>query len=142
MGETKYEKGTAEPKIENLLKIAKFFNIEILDLLEKDLLNNAVIQEELEKVSNSKSELALGAGEARDHLIEELLDSKEKIERFIRQSDDMQKILEGFREFHRFKMESNPGFSDDVKKILVIKSIDKTKKPPAKADIGKSNLLS
>jgi transcriptional regulator with XRE-family HTH domain len=32
-----YENGTAEPKICNLLKLARFFNISIVDLTQKDL---------------------------------------------------------------------------------------------------------
>jgi transcriptional regulator with XRE-family HTH domain len=32
-----YENGTAEPKICNLLKLAQFFNISIIDLTQKDL---------------------------------------------------------------------------------------------------------
>ncbi|GJM63589.1 helix-turn-helix transcriptional regulator [Persicobacter diffluens] len=112
-----YEKSTAEPKIENLVRICKFFNVEIIDILEKDFTNIAAIQEELENIEGPKSEVALGEGEAREHMITELIDNKKRMERFISQSDDMHKILEGFRQFHRFKMANHKLISDDVKKM-------------------------
>ncbi|BDD01782.1 helix-turn-helix domain-containing protein [Persicobacter psychrovividus] len=112
-----YEKMTAEPKIENLLKICKFFNVEVSEFLEKDLQNIAIIQEEMEKVNSESNPTNLGEGEATEHFIEELEDNKKRLERFIGQSDDMQKILEGFRQFHKFKMSNNPIITEDVKKM-------------------------
>ncbi len=32
-----YEKGAAEPNTKNLLKIVRFFNIDVIDFVEKDL---------------------------------------------------------------------------------------------------------
>jgi hypothetical protein len=41
----------------------------------------------------------------------------ERIHQFIRQSEEMHKILEGFKLFHKFKMENGRTVSEDVKKI-------------------------
>lgn len=112
-----YEKGTAEPRLENVLKIVKLFNIELSDLLEKDLSNSAAIQEELEKMGLQSTTAPLAPEEATAHLKAELIDNRMRLERFIGQSDDMQKILEGFRQFHKFKMEKAGDISRDVKNI-------------------------
>jgi transcriptional regulator with XRE-family HTH domain len=63
-----YEKGTAEPRLENVLKIVKLFNIELSDLLEKDLSNSAAIQEELEKMGLPNEAAPIPAEEATAHL--------------------------------------------------------------------------
>ena len=112
-----YEKGTAEPRLENVLKIVKLFNIELSELLEKDLANSAAIHAELEKVGYEVSDKSLPPEEATAHLKAELIDNRERLERFIHQSDDMQKILEGFRQFHKFKMTKGGEISRDVKNI-------------------------
>ena len=112
-----YEKGTAEPKLENVLKIVKLFNIELSDLLEKDLANAAAIHAELERVGYDVSEKAIAPEEATAHLKAELIDNRGRLERFIHQSDDMQKILDGFRQFHKFKMTKSGEISRDVKNI-------------------------
>lgn len=112
-----YEKGTAEPRLENVLKIVKLFDIELSDLVEKDLANSAAIHEELEKAVFDTSEKAIAPEQATAHLKAELIDNRERLERFIHHSDDMQKILEGFRRFHKFKMTRSGEISRDVKNI-------------------------
>ncbi len=112
-----YEKGTAEPKLENVLKIVQLFNIDLSDLLEKDLANTAAIQEELEKIGIPNDRAPIAPEEATAHLKAELIDNRMRLERFIGQSDDMQKILEGFRQFHKFKMSKSGEISRDVKNI-------------------------
>lgn len=112
-----YEKGTAEPKLENVLKIVKLFNIELADLLEKDLTNSAAIIEELEKGGYETPAPHVAPEEATAHLKAELNDHRIRLERFISQSDDMQKILEGFKQFHKFKMEKAGEITRDVKNI-------------------------
>lgn len=112
-----YEKGTAEPRLENVLKIVKLFNIDLSDLLEKDLSNTAAIQEELEKVGLQTDEVPIAPEEVTAHLKAELIDNRMRLQRFISQSDDMQKILEGFRQFHKFKMAKAGDISRDVQAI-------------------------
>lgn len=112
-----YEKGTAEPSLENVLKIVKFFNIELTDLVEKDLANSAAIHAELEKAGYDEPEKTILQKQATAHLRAELADNRERLERFVHQSDEMQKILDGFRQFHKFKMKRAGEISRDVQNI-------------------------
>ena len=50
-------------------------------------------------------------------MLKRLVNRDERIQQFIRQSEEMHKILEGFKLFHKFKMENGRTVSDDVKKI-------------------------
>ena len=55
-----YEKGTAEPKICNLLRLSKFFKISVLDLTQKDLSNGDTVEiasENYERISTAEQEL-------------------------------------------------------------------------------------
>ena len=87
-----YEKGTAEPNVNNLLKIVKYFNIDLIDLIEKDLSSGTLSVDILQ-----------GEDLAANVLIEELEGHSYKMEKFLHQSNDMQKIMEGFRTLHQFK---------------------------------------
>jgi hypothetical protein len=50
-------------------------------------------------------------------LLKRLIEKDEQIKFFVRHSDEMQKILEGFKTFHQFKMQNGHMLSEDVKKI-------------------------
>ncbi len=111
-----YEKQSAEPSMANLNRIGKFFKIELSELIEKDL----------SEKSKMISSLAAGQEEdkyvekaAEEILFESLEDNQEKIEKFRRRSDEMARILDGFRQFHKFRMENAGGLSDDVKKLAL-----------------------
>lgn len=54
-----YEKGTAEPKICNLLKLAKLFKVSIIDLTQKDLsnINLAEYKSSVKNFDNTELEL-------------------------------------------------------------------------------------
>lgn len=95
-----YEKGTAEPNMSNLLKIVKYFNIDLSDIVEKDLtLSSELTAEMLDLPENGTAQIDA----TEEYMIDELEDQALKIERFMEQSNDMQKILEGFRSFYRYK---------------------------------------
>lgn len=111
-----YEKGMAEPKLENLIKMMELFKIEIKDLVEIDLSG-------MEKLGNEISRLGEKENEddeylkKKEKLLEQLVNRDEKLKYFVKHSDQMQKILEGFKSFHQFKMSNGRRLSDDVKKI-------------------------
>lgn len=108
-----YEKGSAEPSLGNLHKIAKFFDVDIGLMIENDL-------EELFRDNGTTHENETMEGEVlnSDRVIKDkLILNKNLVEEFKEKSDSMVKILEGFRQFHKFKMESTDDFSDDVKKM-------------------------
>lgn len=111
-----YEKGNAEPNINNLTKIGKFFNTDLNELIEKDLsFTNEVIMkiDHMEKGNNFPGD------EAEEILKESLEDQKGAIEMFKRRSDEMARIFEGFRQFHKFRMENTDQLSEDVKKMAL-----------------------
>lgn len=88
-----YEKGNAEPKLENLLKIAKFFNISGNDLIGKDL----ALKDQLD-----------------DH---QAID--ESIVQLELQAENFQKIIDGFKAFHHYKISRDPEKTGrDPKEVL------------------------
>lgn len=111
-----YEKGIAEPSMDNLMKIVKYFNIEFRDLVETDLANREAVRAELEKLGESTSN-HLASSINEDDLKAELISNKRKLENFVNQSDSMQKILDGFRQFHKYKMTQNDNISEEVKRM-------------------------
>lgn len=95
-----YEKGTAEPNINNVLKIVKYFNIDLTDIVEKDLtISSGFATEMMELPENG----VLSMDHPEEQMIDELEDHGLKIERFLEQSNDMQKILSGFKSFYLYK---------------------------------------
>jgi transcriptional regulator with XRE-family HTH domain len=108
-----YEKQSAEPSMINLLQIGKFFNTELSDLIGKDLsLHNDLIHQVGEGGS-------FNGQKAKKLLVATLEENRDKIERFRKRSDEMARILDGFRQFHKFRMENAAQLSDDVKKLAL-----------------------
>lgn len=112
-----YEKGIAEPSMTNLMNIVKYFNIEFRDLVETDLANRQAMRDELEKLGDAPID-----GDSMDFnqqdLKKELIANKRKLENFVGQSDNMQKILDGFRQFHEYKMSNRDmEMSEEVKRM-------------------------
>jgi transcriptional regulator with XRE-family HTH domain len=113
-----YEKGTAEPRLENLIKMMELFKVEIKDLVEIDLAGMESLGQEIEdlkKLHETDQKEKFDLRKAR--LLKRLIDKDEQIKFFVRHSEEMQKILEGFKTFHQFKMQNGHRLSDDVKKI-------------------------
>ncbi|MBS0000458.1 MAG: helix-turn-helix transcriptional regulator [Cyclobacteriaceae bacterium] len=113
-----YEKGTAEPRLENLIKIMELFKVEIKDLVEIDLAGMENLGQEIEDLKRfhgTEEKEKYDIRKAR--LLKRLIVKDEQIKFFVRHSDEMQKILEGFKTFHQFKMKNGHRLSDDVKKI-------------------------
>ena len=111
-----YEKQSAEPSIKNLSKIGRYFNIELNDFIEKDL---SVKYEMINKVDEEGVEGAVNTKQAEEILFESLEDNQKKIEKFGKRSYEMAQILEGFRQFHKFRMENSEVLSEDVKKMAM-----------------------
>lgn len=108
-----YEKGTAEPSMKNLSKFSGYFKVNLNDLVEKDLEAT-----EPGRVNDRQvSYLSLTEDMTEEQLVDTLIDNKERLETFRKRSDEMARILEGFRQFHKFKMESMPEVTEDVRKM-------------------------
>lgn len=111
-----YEKGSAEPNMTNLSKIGKFFKVDLGDLIEEDLsLRNTVIN----RMDGSETGEKLEEEKMEEMFVESLQMNGKKIEKFRKRSDEMARILDGFRQFHKFRMESSDRLSDDVKKMAL-----------------------
>ncbi|MEE4257816.1 MAG: helix-turn-helix transcriptional regulator [Bacteroidales bacterium] len=111
-----YEKQSAEPSIVNLTKIGKFFNIDLNDIIEKDLSLKDDIIDKLEDADLSGN---LDEEPVKELFIESLEENQKKIEKFRKRSDEMARILDGFKQFHKFRMENSEKLSDDVKKMAL-----------------------
>lgn len=110
-----YEKGSAEPNLKNLLSFAKYFNVDVGQMVEIDL---EVLLQPFENVDKNAINNSQALVE-ESRIVDKLIDNKEQIEQFKKRSDDMVKILEGFRQFHKFKMESSGEISEDVRKMAM-----------------------
>lgn len=84
-----YEKGTAEPKICNLLNLANFYKVSVIDLA----------------TSNLQCPVALGA--ARNNYQYELKEEdKAVLEKFNEQAAELKKVMESVQVCHDFKLKS------------------------------------
>ena len=112
-----YEKGSAEPRIENLLKMMQVFKVELKDLVEKDLAGIVKLDQEISSLQQNATYSENLVKWEKGRLLKRLINRDERIKRFVKQSEEMHKILEGFKLFHKFKMENGHTVSEDVKKI-------------------------
>lgn len=92
-----YEKGTAEPKICNLLKIAQLFGVSILDLLGRDLTG--------EDEMNGNS-IPLEAAIEADKWIA-----------YVEHAEEVERVVEGIFHCHAYKMKHISNVDKDVKII-------------------------
>jgi transcriptional regulator with XRE-family HTH domain len=112
-----YEKGSAEPRIENLIKMMQVFKVEVKDLVEKDLAGIEKLDQEISSLKENESYSDFLVKWEKGRLLKRLVNRDERIQQFVKQSEEMHKILEGFKLFHKYKMENGRTVSEDVKKI-------------------------
>lgn len=84
-----YEKGTAEPKICNLLNISHFYKVSVIDLTSSDL------------------QCPIALGTARNNYQYELKEEdKAVLEKFNEQAAELKKVMESVQVCHEFKLKS------------------------------------
>lgn len=83
-----YEKGSAEPKLCNLLKISKLFKISIADLTQGDLDDDTVFVAAQGRFSQPSG------------------DERQVIEQFFQRAEEIDRFLESIHHCYRFKTES------------------------------------
>jgi transcriptional regulator with XRE-family HTH domain len=96
-----YEKGSAEPKICNLVRLANFFEISIIDLTKKDLSNSETFNQAhttYQKLSNSDQEL---------------------IEQFFLKSQEIQEVIQSLHCCHQFKTRSINDMPKDMQIMMM-----------------------
>lgn len=82
-----YEKGTAEPKLCNLLSLSKFFNVTLLDLTQRDLQNYGSVPVSPNGTSISQEE-------------------KPMLEEYVTRAGELNEVLEGLNCYHCYKKKS------------------------------------
>lgn len=113
-----YEKELAQPSIENLVKIADYFGIDIHQIVNDDLQylskkikhdkNPFKIFEEYFPVQGLKDRVNALKG---NH------NAEDKVKRLRDQNKDIQKMVDGFRAFHKMRMDSSEN-PEDLKRKL------------------------
>lgn len=82
-----YEKGTAEPKLCNLLSITKFFKVSLLDMTQRDLQN-------YDTVPVSPNGTAISSAE------------RPMLDEYIQRAGELNEVLEGLNCYHCYKKKS------------------------------------
>ena len=100
-----YESGKAEPRAQKLAQVARYFDVTLLQLIEDDLSENPP-----RHLSDSEAQSDAALSGFLDH-------HSETVESFIRKSDEMKRILEGFREFYKFRMNSYKDLNADLRSL-------------------------
>lgn len=119
-----YEKGSAEPSAQNLLKVSTFFKVDLVDFIDKNLAEAE--NQDAEGGESLSNEGAAGQMLGKEHLKQFVrgLGSKENvlnsIEALAQRSMDMGKIIEGFKQFHELRINR----IDEVSKPMQILLVD------------------
>jgi len=112
-----YEKGTAEPSTEKLLRITKFFHVDLTDFIEKDL------EEELNQ-KNINISVKNGELHISHQSLEEVVDgemnqnNQQSTQVLGERSVELKKILEGFQNYYQYKSAKYKELSDVEKGYL------------------------
>lgn len=94
-----YEKGTAEPKLCNLLSFAKFFNVSLLDLTQRDLKNYDTVPLSQNNQTFSREEQPM-------------------LEEYVKHSEELKVVLEGLNSFHCYKRKTIEEMPKDMKMLV------------------------
>ena len=94
-----YESKNVEPRLGLILQIAKLFNVNMAELIRKDIAEAGGAQEPFEVKAAAKKEMLLNHG-INENVSPDVLDE------FVERSLSIRKMLEGFKIFYRFKKES------------------------------------
>lgn len=95
-----YEKGTAEPKICNLVKLSRLFEVSIIDLTQKDLRDEAT----LVAASNNYQKVSQG--------------ERELIRQFTNRAEEFHQVINGLYTCHQFKLKSLPELPKDMQVMM------------------------
>lgn len=106
-----YESKNVEPKLTIIIKMAKFFNIDMLDLLQTPITSES----DYTLFSDGKTGNYAGDNQDRIHF------NQEDIDRFVEKSAQIKKILGGFKAFYEFRKDR---LSDSPESQKLIYDID------------------
>ncbi|MEM6320107.1 MAG: helix-turn-helix transcriptional regulator [Bacteroidota bacterium] len=96
-----YEKGTAEPKICNLLNLSHFYKVSVIDLTTSDL----------------RCPVALGT--ARNNYQYELKEEdKEVLNKYYQQAEELKKVMESVEVCHQFRLKSMDNMPKELRCVV------------------------
>ena len=137
-----YEKGAAEPNIANLLKITRFFQVDLVDFLDKDLSNSNIDERmDVQKSAQNNVDIQMQKESLKDLFEEHLSDDTHlnSTQVFGERLINLSKILSGFREYHRFRISKHKDTSPEMQAFFMDyeRSLDITEEA---IDIGRQLL--
>lgn len=113
-----YEKELAQPSIENLVKIADYFGIDIHQIVNEDLqYSSKKFQQEKNPFKIFEESFPLQGLKDRVNALKGNHNSDEKIKMLKDQNKDIYKMVDGFRAFHKMRMERTDNPVDLNKKL-------------------------
>lgn len=116
-----YEKAAAEPSIENLLKITRFLNIDLVDFLDKNL-EEVQIQNRIEVKTIMDEVVAVEVGhESLKELFEDYVteDTPASVQVHAQRLLNLRRIIQGFKEYHRFRIDKHKNPSPELQAIIL-----------------------
>ncbi|WKV13560.1 helix-turn-helix transcriptional regulator [Marivirga harenae] len=113
-----YEKELAQPSIENLVKIADFFGIDIHQIVNEDLqFSPKKIPSEKSPFKIFEERFPIQGLKDRVNALKGNHNPDEKIKKLKDQNKDIHKVVEGFRAFHKMRVESSTDAEELNKKL-------------------------
>ncbi|SMG43157.1 DNA-binding transcriptional regulator, XRE-family HTH domain [Marivirga sericea] len=105
-----YEKELAQPNIENLVKIAEYFGVDIHQIVNEDLqYSSKKTSHERNPFKIFEESFPIQGLKDRVNALKGNHNAVEKIKRLKDQNKDIQKMVDGFRAFHKMRMNSSDG---------------------------------
>lgn len=103
-----YEKELAQPSIENLVKIADYFGIDIHQIVNEDLqFSSKSTPLEKNPFKIFEDNFPLQGLKDRVNALKGNHNSDDKVKKLKVQNKDIQKMVDGFRAFHKMRMNTN-----------------------------------
>jgi transcriptional regulator with XRE-family HTH domain len=113
-----YEKKLAQPSIENLVKIADFFGVDIHQIVNEDLqYASTKVTHEKNPFKIFEENFPIQGLKDRVNALKGNHNAEDKVNRLKGQNKDIQKMVDGFRAFHKMRMNSSENTSELTKKL-------------------------
>jgi transcriptional regulator with XRE-family HTH domain len=113
-----YEKELAQPSIENLVKIADYFGVDIHQIVNEELqFSEKRARQDKNPFKIFEEHFPIQGLKDRVNALKGNHNSDDKIKRLKDQNIDIHKMMEGFRAFHKMRMNTNDNPEELNKKL-------------------------
>jgi transcriptional regulator with XRE-family HTH domain len=101
-----YEKGSAEPSLTNLLKISRYFNVDLMDFIDRDLAKDLPTMAHRLQDVNQELPVRFEKESLQEIISKHDLDQGEVsgTQMLTRRSVNLEKIIAGLRQYHEMKL--------------------------------------